>query len=89
MTNPRCAVFVGARRYLIPLLMLLPGGCSILGVAANAMLKAALKEHKSGAMIDLQAEHGNLYDILDTWMNVPEVKRIRGTYCRKRSRANQ
>jgi 2-methylisocitrate lyase-like PEP mutase family enzyme len=56
---------------------------TLLGVAANAMLKAALKERKSGAMADLESEHGNLYDILNTWMNVPEVKRIRSTYCQK------
>jgi hypothetical protein len=35
-------------------------------------------------MIDLQEEHGNLYDILNTWMNVPEVIRIRQTYCDKK-----
>jgi len=48
MTNPRCAVFVGARRYLIPLLMLLPGGCSILGVAANAMPEADVPARYAG-----------------------------------------
>ncbi|HMP05100.1 MAG TPA: isocitrate lyase/phosphoenolpyruvate mutase family protein, partial [Lacipirellulaceae bacterium] len=54
---------------------------TLLGVAANAMLKAARRERQSGRMIDLQDEHGNLYDILNTWMNVPEVLRIRQTYC--------
>ncbi len=54
---------------------------TLLGVAANAMMKAALRERKSGRMIDLEEEHGNLYDILNTWMNVPEVLRIRETYC--------
>ena len=52
----------------------------LLGVAVNAMMRAALKERQSGAMIDLE-EHGNLYDVLDTWMDVPEVRRIRQTYC--------
>jgi 2-methylisocitrate lyase-like PEP mutase family enzyme len=54
---------------------------TLLGVAANAMLNAALRERKSGRMIDLQDQHGNLYDILNTWMNVPEVLRIREKYC--------
>ena len=54
---------------------------NLLGVAVNAMMRAALKERASGAMIDLEEEHGNLYDILDTWMSVPEVRRIRETYC--------
>ena len=54
---------------------------TLLGVAVNAMMRAALKERESGAMIDLEEEHGNLYDILDTWMDVPEVRRIRQTYC--------
>ena len=57
---------------------------TLLGVAAGAMMKAALRERKSGRMIDLEDEHGNLYDILNTWMNVPEVLRIRETYCDKR-----
>ncbi|MBD15333.1 MAG: hypothetical protein CMJ72_09235 [Planctomycetaceae bacterium] len=54
---------------------------TLLGVAANTMMKAALRERKSGRMIDLEEEHGNLYDILNNWMNVPEVLRIRETYC--------
>jgi len=57
---------------------------TLLGVAANAMMKAAIRERKSGRMIDLEQEHGNLYDILETWMNVPEVLRIRETYCDKK-----
>jgi hypothetical protein len=57
---------------------------TFLGVAANAMMKAAQRERASGRMIDLQDEHGNLYDILNTWMNVPEVIRIRQAYCKKR-----
>ena len=50
------------------------------GFANNAMLKAAQRLRVSGAMIDLEEEHGNLYDILDTWMNVSEVRRICSTY---------
>ncbi|MGD9634421.1 MAG: oxaloacetate decarboxylase [Pirellulales bacterium] len=56
---------------------------TLLGVAANAMLQAAVRERASGRMIDLADQHGNLYDILNTWMNVPEVIRIRQTYCDK------
>ena len=55
---------------------------TLLGAALTAMIKAAKRERASGRMIDLEEEHGNLYDILDTWMNVPEVKRIRSTYCK-------
>ncbi|MCH2129922.1 MAG: isocitrate lyase/PEP mutase family protein [Pirellulaceae bacterium] len=54
---------------------------TLLGVAAQAMMKAAVRERASGRMYDLEEEHGNLYDILDTWMDVPNVKRIRSTYC--------
>ncbi|MEX2307954.1 MAG: isocitrate lyase/PEP mutase family protein [Pirellulales bacterium] len=57
---------------------------TLLGVAANAMMEAALRERKSGRMIDLEQQHGNLYDILNTWMNVPEVNRIRQKYCEKK-----
>lgn len=56
---------------------------TLLGVAANAMFQAAVRERASGRMIDLANEHGNLYDILNTWMNVPEVIRIRQKYCDK------
>lgn len=56
---------------------------TLLGVAANAMLQAAVRERASGRMIDVADQHGNLYDILNTWMNVPEVIRIRQTYCDK------
>lgn len=54
---------------------------TLLGVAAHAMLRAAQRERESGRMIDLEPEHGNLYDILNSWMNVPEVIRIRQKYC--------
>jgi 2-methylisocitrate lyase-like PEP mutase family enzyme len=56
---------------------------TLLGVAANAMFQAAVRERASGRMIELANEHGNLYDILNTWMNVPEVIRIRQKYCDK------
>ena len=62
--------------------MLRPSVMWLLGAALTAMVKAAKRERASGRMIDLEEEHGNLYDILDTWMNVPEVKRIRSTYCK-------
>src|SRR5262245_3419407 len=57
---------------------------TLLGVAASSMLRAALRARKSGRMLELEEEHGNVYDILNTWMNVPEVIRIRQTYCDKK-----
>lgn len=54
---------------------------TLLGVAVNAMVKAAKEERASGRMLDLEEQHGNLYDIMDAWMNVDEVRRIRETYC--------
>jgi 2-methylisocitrate lyase-like PEP mutase family enzyme len=55
---------------------------TMLGVAVNAMVKAMELEKKSGKMVSLAEQHGNLYDLLDLWMNVPEVRRIRETYVR-------
>ena len=53
---------------------------TMIGVATNAMLKALQHEKKTGKINSLKEEHGNLYDLLDMWMNVPEVRRIRETY---------
>lgn len=53
---------------------------TMLGVAVNAMVKALALEKQTGKISSLAGEHGNLYDLLDLWMNVPEVRRIRQTY---------
>lgn len=53
---------------------------TMLGVAVNAMVKALALEKQTGKISSLAEEHGNLYDLLDLWMNVPEVRRIRQTY---------
>jgi hypothetical protein len=46
------------------------------------MVKAMELEKRTGRIMSLAEEHGNLYDLLDLWMNVPEVRRIRETYVR-------
>lgn len=53
---------------------------TLLGVAANAMLAAAETVRESGRSSAVAAEHGNLYDHLERWMDVAEVRRIRATY---------
>lgn len=53
---------------------------TMLGVAVKAMVKALALEKQTGKISSLAEEHGNLYDLLDLWMNVPEVRRIRQTY---------
>ncbi len=53
---------------------------TMLGVAVNAMVEALALEKQTGKISSLAARHGNLYDLLDLWMNVPEVRRIRQTY---------
>lgn len=53
---------------------------TMLGVAVNAMVRALALERQTGKISSLAEEHGNLYDLLDLWMNVPEVRRIRQTY---------
>lgn len=53
---------------------------TMLGVAVNAMAEALALEKRTGKISSLAAQHGNLYDLLDLWMNVPEVRRIRETY---------
>lgn len=60
---------------------------TMLGVAANAMAKALELERKTGRISSLADQHGNLYDLLDLWMNVPEVRRIRKKYVEKGSQA--
>jgi len=53
---------------------------TMLGVAVNAMVKALELERKTGRISSLAEQHGNLYELMDLWMNVPEVRRIRETY---------
>ena len=53
---------------------------TMLGVAANAMVKAMALERQTRRITSLAEQHGNLYELLDLWMNVPEVRRIRQTY---------
>ena len=55
---------------------------TMLGVAVNAMVEAMTLEKQTGKMSSLASRHGNLYELLDLWMNVPEVRRIRETYVR-------
>lgn len=53
---------------------------TLLGVAANAMLDAAIRVRETGRSDAVAAEHGNLYDHLERWMDVAEVRRIRSKY---------
>ena len=53
---------------------------TLLGVAANAMLEAAERVRASGRSNTVAQEHGNLYEHLERWMDVAEVRRIRATY---------
>jgi 2-methylisocitrate lyase-like PEP mutase family enzyme len=56
---------------------------TLLGVAANAMLDAALQVRESGRSATVATQHGNLYDHLERWMDVAEVRRIRTEYVRR------
>jgi hypothetical protein len=56
---------------------------TMLGVAVNAMVKALELERKTGKISSLRAQHGNLYDLLESWMNVAEVRRIRENYVKR------
>jgi 2-methylisocitrate lyase-like PEP mutase family enzyme len=60
---------------------------TMIGVAANAMVKAAARERSTGKMNSVAAEHGNLYGLMDLWMNVPEVRRIRRQYVKSKLKA--
>ena len=53
---------------------------TLLGVAANAMVQAAARERQTGRMQSVAAEHGNLYELMEQWMNVKEVRRIRQSH---------
>lgn len=53
---------------------------TLLGVAANAMAVAAAKVRATGRSNAVAAEHGNLYEHLERWMDVDGVRRIRSSY---------
>jgi phosphoenolpyruvate phosphomutase len=56
---------------------------TMLGVAVNAMVKAMELERQTGKISSLREQHGNLYDLLESWMNVAEVRRIRENYVKR------
>jgi 2-methylisocitrate lyase-like PEP mutase family enzyme len=60
---------------------------TLIGVAANAMVRAAARERATGKINSVAAEHGNLYDLMEHWMNVAEVRRIRGQYVKSKLQA--
>ena len=60
---------------------------TMLGVAANAMAQAMALEKRTRKMTSVASQHGNLYELMDLWMNVPEVRRIRETYVQGRTPA--
>lgn len=53
---------------------------TMLGVAAHAMVEALEIERRTRRISSLAAQHGNLYELLELWMNVAEVRRIREQY---------
>jgi 2,3-dimethylmalate lyase len=53
---------------------------TLTGVAANAMLDAAVRIRETGRSDAVAAEHGNLYEHLERWMEVGEVRRIRSQH---------
>lgn len=57
---------------------------TMLGVAVNAMAKAMELEKRTGKISSVAAQHGNLYDLMELWMNVSEVRRIRGAYAKSK-----
>jgi 2-methylisocitrate lyase-like PEP mutase family enzyme len=60
---------------------------TLLGVAANAMVDAARKVRESGYSTAVAAEHGNLYDHLERWMDVADVRRVRSAYVERTGQA--
>ena len=58
---------------------------TLLGVAANAMFAAARKVKSTGRSDAVADEHGNLYDHLERWMDVENVRRIRSQYVERAS----
>jgi 2,3-dimethylmalate lyase len=60
---------------------------TLLGVAANAMWEAAQKVKSSGRSDAVAAQHGNLYDHLERWMDVSSVRRVRAEYVERATSA--
>lgn len=58
---------------------------TLLGVAIHAMEDAAATVRRTGRMASVASQHGNLYEIMEKWMNVSEVRRIRQSYTEKSS----
>lgn len=57
---------------------------TMLGVAVNAMVRALELEKRTGRISSVSEQHGNLYELMELWMNVSEVRRIRQRYARSR-----
>jgi 2-methylisocitrate lyase-like PEP mutase family enzyme len=53
---------------------------TMIGIAANAMWQAAQQALRSGSSITLADQHGNLYDLLEKWMDVKTVRDYRARY---------
>ena len=53
---------------------------TLLGVGVNAMYEAAQKVKATGRSDAVAAQHGSLYDLMELWMDVPTVRRIREKY---------
>lgn len=53
---------------------------TMIGVAANAMFAAAQTVLETGRSTAAASEHGSLYEHLERWMDVSEVRRIREEY---------
>lgn len=53
---------------------------TMIGIAANAMWQAAQRALRSGSSITLADQHGNLYDLLEKWMDVKTVRDYRAKY---------
>jgi methylisocitrate lyase len=53
---------------------------TLIGAAANAMFAVAEKVRATGRTDAAATEHGSLYDHLERWMDVAEVRRIRTQY---------
>jgi 2-methylisocitrate lyase-like PEP mutase family enzyme len=53
---------------------------TLIGVAANAMFEAASRVKATGRTDSVAAQHGNLYEHLERWMDVSSVRRIREKY---------
>lgn len=56
---------------------------TLMGVAVSAMSEASTRILEAGTSSVVAEQHGNLYDFLDTWTEVPEVRRIRKLYSRE------